>query len=928
MDRTLSDFILKNRNTDREVHYTHVSCVRPKGRYGFGRKELDELWNLYCNQLQANPDLISGMAEIPQEYAMLVVDGDIKKKILDVYKEHPEIKITYTEGDQTKIKYQPIRLYKPEHIQQTIRIYQDVIKSVTKDWNPKHSVCILLEKDPYICDDYIKSGFHLAFINYFCGKALQDTYLIPRVVDKVDQAEIFKDLGYSVSSKVLDIEKKHSNPKPWLLFGSRKSETSGTYKVSRAFAQDATEISLEEAFKDYKIYNGFEQEMKMDKEISYYYPRIFSINPCFRKNVDIVPMFDASSSIPFTEHKESRDDIKHDQTLEQQLQTAKDLVELLDPSRAEKRDEWMEIGWILYSISQGTEDGLQLWITFSQMCPEKFSLEICLREWSRMFMGSYTIGSLKFYAKMDSPEEYETFWRSRLEKMVSKAINGSHNDLAKALYESYSTEYVCASLKPEMWFYYTNHHWEQMEEGIELRKKISDDLVHRYTALVKDQFDALAEAEDEDTDGKKSSEGKIATIYKLIRNLKSNTFKNSIMKECREVFYDRNFLKRLGKDKYLLALQNGVYDCKNHIFRDGKPEDYIAFQMPIKYVQFTDLDAWVIETNTFFEKVIPDISIREYFLDRLAELLVGGNKRKHLYFWTGRGNNGKSVMKSLVQRMFGAYFIDIPNSVLVGAKPKSGGACPELARSDRGVRVAFTQEPNKKDLINTGASKEYSGNDTFYVRTLFEKGGEIDPLFKLIMITNDLPGVTANDPAYWARVRVLPFESTFTDNPPADDEEQYRTKTFLKDDNFEEKINDMLEPLFWMLTQRLPKIKRVIYEPKKVKDATDKYRRSQDVYAQFIDERLMVDDSKSINISEFYVTFRDWHKQSFPGQNIPNRNDCYDYLLDIWGYPTNTRWAGFRFRMEKDDIDDGRAEENKSVDYAAQSGVPLPGASH
>lgn len=1397
MDRALTDYVQQNKNTDREVHYTHVSCVRPKGRYAFGRSELEGFWELYCDRLASNPAMVSGMAEIPQEYSMLVVDGDIKKKIADVLKTHPEIKTEVKDGDDVRIKYMPIRLYNEEHIGSVIKAYQDVITSVTKDFKPEHCVCILLEKDPYVSDDYIKSGFHLAFINYFCSKPLQDTYLIPRVVDKVNEMEIFADLGYTTSSDVLDISKKHTAAKPWLLYGSRKSETSGTYRVSKAFAENAEEISLEDAFDGYKLYNGFEKpiEYKSYEDLTKLFPRVFSVNPCFRKTVDIVPVFDASANITFTEERPERDDVKYDQTYEQQMATAKELIELLDVSRAEKRDEWLEIGWILYAISNGSEDGLNLWIEFSQQSPDKFSLEVCLREWSRMYKGNFTLGSLKYYAKIDSPEDYEVFWRGRLEKMVSKAINGSHNDLAKALYESYSTEYVCASLKPEMWFYYTNHHWEPMEEGIELRKKISDDLVHRYSAMIKDQFDQLADADDDDSGGKKETEGRIATIYKLIKNLKSNTFKNSIMKECREVFYDRNFLKRLGKGKYLLALQNGVYDLQNHVFRPGKPEDYIAFQMPIVYREFNDLDPWVVETYNFFEKVFPDPSIREYVMDRLAEMLVGGNKRKHVYFWTGRGNNGKSVMKSLIQRMLGAYFIDIPNSVLVGQKPKSGQACPELARADRGVRAAFTQEPNKKDLVNTGALKEYSGNDTFYARTLFEKGGEIDPMFKLVMIClagetkvslssgvslpiekmtanhsvmswngsglvkaeqtrwlnqgtkecveltlldgrtikctpdhrfltsagewveakdiiigetslkmgidsplcadffdhcdykfeagemkfdmsshsdrlkamafcrlmgyqltdgsqntsmylghlldanqllddvelltgkrpkvsmcnntykvhlpieltlamsaispiqvggrchnpmtlpefvfdekcptflireflagtfggdgivpsltensvqgslqlvaskapefvgsltekynqlknvllnrfniashvsepsiygeegnqhvfliiggqsemlkysdcigmrycchksyrmtavssyirykqaiisqnqviinrvrelmeqkmsiknarfqaiseivpideeclvtytqvgryirenkeynapninrhlsrfidvcqlrqfgngalsenkysvprtatslpcyqmlvtdrkncgilpvyditvqecsnfiangivthncNDLPGITTNDPAVWNRLRVIPFEATFVDNPPADEEEQFRTKTFLKDENFDEKLDNMLEPLFWILTQRLPKIKRVIYEPPKVKEATEKYRRSQDVYAQFIDERMIEDDSKYINIMDFFQAFRDWHRQAFPGIPIPNRNDCNDYLTDVWGSPVNYRWAGYRLRTDRDDIADGRADENESVSYEDNGG--------
>jgi hypothetical protein len=43
------------------------------------------------------------------------------------------MKVEIKNGDQIGYKYLPVRLYSPEHIQKTIKAYQEVIKSVTKD---------------------------------------------------------------------------------------------------------------------------------------------------------------------------------------------------------------------------------------------------------------------------------------------------------------------------------------------------------------------------------------------------------------------------------------------------------------------------------------------------------------------------------------------------------------------------------------------------------------------------------------------------------------------------------------------------------------------------------------------------------------------------------------------------------------------------
>jgi len=916
MDPILSQFVIKHRKLDQNEHYTHVSAIRPRGRFCFEQKNMEELWETYSERLQSNPDMVSGLAEMPREYSMLVVDADLKRKVSEVEKDYPESKVSYLDGDQVRYKNLPVKLYTYAHIEKLVLVYQNIVKAVTKDWNPNHSICILLEKDPYIKDDSNKSGFHLAFLYYFCNRDMSNTYLIPRVITKVDELKIFDDLRLEVSTaeKILDIDKRGSSAKPWLLFGSRKGEGQGSYRVAKAYGHNAEEIDFG-FLRQYEIFDGREQPIRLEKPIEFYYPRIFSVNPSFRDVAEIVPFFESTENMSFSEEKEPRPELK-DESIDQQLKKAGLLLPMLSLERVTDRNDWIQVGWILYSISRGSEDGLKLWIEFSKRAPQKFNLQLVVREWSRMYVGSATMGSLVHFAKIDSPEEYEAYREKNLTSTIRKAVDGSHYDLAFALYESYSTEFVCASLTPEIWYYYRDHHWQEMQKGIELRKKISIDLVAKYKELIKGEFDNLGEDD-------KKTQGRIASIFKLIKSLGNTTFKNNIMKEATELFYDPTFMKKLGRDKHLLALKNGVYDLCNHLFREGRPEDCLYFQMPISYEEISELDPGLIEVHSFFEKIFPDASVREYFIDRLAEMLVGGNKRKHLYFWAGRGNGGKSVTKLLVQRMFGQYYIDLPNSVLVGDKPKSGQACPELDRARQGIRCAMTQEPARKDKLNTASCKEYTGNDSFYVRTLYDKGNDLTPLFKLVMITNDLPQVTVNDHAFWNRVRIIPFESLFSYDYPPDESEQMRLKIFPRDDNFDSKIDSMIGPLFWMLTKRLPHIGRTIVEPKKVLEACEKYRVDQDIYGQYISEKLIIDDRCSISLPALYFSFREWHKLSFPGALIPGKNDLRDHFLDIWNDPVNEKWAGYRIREHKDDVKDGTAEECSGVSYDDAQDNPL-----
>jgi P4 family phage/plasmid primase-like protien len=930
MDSVLSAFIQAHRADDRETHYNFVSTLRPKGRYLFDRAQLEELMKLYCKRLNDIPNMMSGLGEMPQEYSMLVVDADIKKTLLELeekYKTDNEGKnvIPFKQVDEKGMityNYLP-PIYTELQVRQVIAAYQFVMQQLTRDFENNYAICILLEKKPYISDDYLKSGFHLAFINYFCEKSMMDTYLIPRVVDKVNEMRIFHSLGFANSSDVLDISKKMHHSKPWMMYGSRKNEYSGFYQVTRAFGMNGVEISLDEAFRGYQLFDHYQRPIDISQNRAYHYPRIFSVNPTYRKVVEIAPTFDPRDVGVEVYQDKKNSNQKPDLDYEERMKLARELVPLLSAERAENHDLWIEVGWVLKSISEGSEEGLQLWNDFSMNCPEKFNDADNMRRWAKMYIGNFKIGRLKQFAKEDSPEEYRALMSTRFEARMDEAsMSRTHNDLAKALYEQYSEEFVCVSKKKNLWFQYRDHHWMPCEEGIELSKKISDDLAQEY---YKKSGEFLDNSNNIGNEGKnKDIMAKFKMVSDLIIKLKTNSFKNSIMKECAEVFYDREFLRKLGQNKYLIGLKNGVYDLKEHKFREGRADDYIYHQLPIYFREYNENDPWVIETQTFFEKVIVDDQLRDYFLDRMAEVLIGGNKRKHVYFWTGRGNAGKSMTMELFSKMLGEYCKEVPNSIFVGDKPKTGQACPELARTDKGVRLVCTQEPNKKDRINTGAIKEYSGNDRIFVRGLYEDGGEMLPLFKMVMICNDLPEVTNNDLAFWNRVRVIEFGSKFAYNAPVSEDEQFEKRIFPRDDLLGEKFEHMVEPLFWMLVQRLKKIPLKIKEPACVTDAGEKYRRSQDVYSKFIDERIIVDEKGTVNINEMYVSFKDWHKSTYnSGRPLPSKDDMFSNIADMWGNAIKFSWPGYRLRQEKDDIAEGKAEKHTSFDLSKQLGKVL-----
>lgn len=263
--------------------------------------------------------------------------------------------------------------------------------------------------------------------------------------------------------------------------------------------------------------------------------------------------------------------------------------------------------------------------------------------------------------------------------------------------------------------------------------------------------------------------------------------------------------------QWIIGFRNGDYDLKENCFRPGVSST--TLQMPIDYVEFTEDDQSVLDVHNFFIKIFPDQDIRNYFIDISSELFIGGNKRGQVYFWSGNGNNGKSMTQLFFEKMFGPYAVRLPTSLILR---KGSPLSPELARTGNGVRWAVIQELDKEDVVDSSTLKELVGND-LVVHDLFEKERrEIKPMFKMAVMCNDRPQISYSDKSMWNRIRVIPFESTFTDNAPDTWEEQLKEKRFPKDVHFVEKIPSMIQAFAWVLLNNLKKNQELI-EPDRVK---------------------------------------------------------------------------------------------------------------
>ena len=353
----------------------------------------------------------------------------------------------------------------------------------------------------------------------------------------------------------------------------------------------------------------------------------------------------------------------------------------------------------------------------------------------------------------------------------------------------------------------------------------------------------------DDEDASKLQDDKHTKCLKIQIQLKDSGYKDKIMKECKEYFYDKNFVEKLNDQKNLIGFENGVYDLNKSIFRGGLPSDYVSLStgislpvvrsdMPISIDDIVD-DIKKIDNygelndalNDFLEKVFPIASVREYTLRFLSSCLSGEIREEKFYFWTGSGGNGKSKLIELIDFVLGDYSRSMDVAFLTTKRGSSSSASPEL-ENIKNARFVYMSEPEKSDIIYVGKLKQMTGGDKMTTRALFKGTTQFKPQFKIVLMCNDLPQLGGNDGGIWRRIEVVKYLAKFTDNEKSVNPDRYQ---YLADNQLTTKLEQ------WKLIFMVKLLEKyIIYNeegtcpPEEVKEETKLYQSSNDLISNWV----------------------------------------------------------------------------------------------
>ena len=741
----------------------------------------------------------------------------------------------------------------------------------------------------------MKDGIHIIFPNIIIANNAQH-FIRRKIIDICDI--IFKDLPICNDYESI-IDKAIIDINCWQMYGSKKPDCD-TYRVSSIYKyiNDKTEkveynLNARDEIKFIKL---FSMRKKVNYDINCIKEEYITEITQYSKH--ILPALDQKLKSKVQNNilgKALNNDKRY--VSEDELIFIKKLVnECLSTSRADNYTDWINLGWVLRNIDYRL---LETWVDFSKISSVYIEGE-CQLLWDKMRKDNMGIGTLRWWAKQDNLTKYNEVVNKSIIRLIDEALgsDGSHFDIACVVYAIFKDEFK--AITKDNWYKYDRekHKWVRAREGLELRKILSVDICKKFMER------SLHYAEHcEDPIMKTINEEKSKKCINIAKQLKNASFKDSIMKECRTLFIDDKFEELLDSRSHLIGFENGVYDLKLHIFRDGMPDDYILLSTKNNYIKYNSELFEIGEINDFFAKIFTNKNLRNYVMDVLSCIIDGSISQERFYIFTGQGSNGKSKLLDLIQKAIGEYYCILPIALLTQKRAASNAAQSELERT-KGRRFAVMQEPSENERLNIGLMKELSGQDRILVRTLFKEPYEFKPQFKMILTCNELPEVPSDDGGTWRRIKVCNFSSRFCENPVANKNE------FHMDLELTDKFDKWKEVFISMMIERHKHINpSSIIEPSEVRIATESYKQNNDIIGQFINEKIIIDEEirePRVTITKLYNDFRIWCSSNvIKGKKCPDRNQLKAYFEKLLGVPyDNKGWRGISYKLEDNEDED------------------------
>lgn len=302
-------------------------------------------------------------------------------------------------------------------------------------------------------------------------------------------------------------------------------------------------------------------------------------------------------------------------------------------------------------------------------------------------------------------------------------------------------------------------------------------------------------------------------------------------------------INEMDQNPYLLNTPEGTIDLVKGLdgIREHKASDLITKICSCNPGDKGE-DLWKDSLNVFF---LGDEALIKYVQRVVGMAAVGKVYQEHLIIAYGDGANGKSTFWNTIARALGTYSGKISAEVLAVGNKRN--AKPEMAEL-KGKRLIIASEMEEGMRLNTGMVKQLCSIDPIQAEKKYEKPFSFVPTHTLVLYTNHLPRVGANDDGIWRRLIVIPFNAKITG------------KSDVK--NFADHLFSNAGPAImkWIVEGAKEAIALDFKWPlpKQVQTAISEYREQNDWFATFLEDCCEVGEDYTEKSGAFYDEYRNY----------------------------------------------------------------------
>lgn len=220
------------------------------------------------------------------------------------------------------------------------------------------------------------------------------------------------------------------------------------------------------------------------------------------------------------------------------------LLKIISDNRYDNFEHWINIGKVIYNCYSSHSEGLTLWKRETELKSKSLIFTNCddlYKTFSRD--NNLSIIVIGIYAKHDNPKLYKVWHEVWCSEAFKSSLTRTNEDVAEAFYRYFWTDLIYYKCK-----------WYLVSNDLTVDSGVTCDIhIHRKFEIFTDIFINLMESLENFSAGSAGFIGTDITnsdlykVCKLIKSLKTTSFRNSTIKLIKYKFYKENLLENTFK---------------------------------------------------------------------------------------------------------------------------------------------------------------------------------------------------------------------------------------------------------------------------------------------------------------------------------------------------------------------------------------------